>query len=57
MLAIMAVNENSAIGYSDGSLIVHNKKDMKLFKELTLGESAIMGRKTVDSLPKKPEIS
>lgn len=53
MLAILAVNENGAIGYNDGRLIKHNKTDFKLFKELTMGNSVLMGRKTVDSLPKK----
>lgn len=55
MLAILAINENGAIGYNDGRLIKHNKTDFKLFKALTMGDSVLMGRKTVDSLPKKLE--
>lgn len=32
----------------------HNPEDLKLFKFLTKGSTLIMGRKTWDSLPKKP---
>ena len=32
----------------------HIGDDMKRFKALTLGKTVVMGRKTWDSLPKKP---
>ena len=32
----------------------HISEDMKRFKALTLGHTVVMGRKTWDSLPKKP---
>jgi dihydrofolate reductase len=40
------------IGY-DGQIPWHNSVDLKRFKELTMGTTLIMGRKTFESLPKK----
>lgn len=51
--AIVCVDENWGIG-SNGDLLVHIPEDMKFFKEKTNGNTVIMGRKTYDSLPKKP---
>lgn len=50
---IVAVDENGGIGY-DGQLLAHIPEDLQRFKELTSGHAVIMGRKTWDSLPKKP---
>lgn len=50
---IVAVDENGGIGY-DGQLLAHIPEDLQRFKELTSGHTVIMGRKTWDSLPKKP---
>ncbi len=44
---------NGAIGRG-GGLPWRLSSDLKLFKALTLGKPVIMGRKTWDSLPKKP---
>ena len=44
---------NGVIG-RDGGLPWRLKSDLQLFKRLTLGKPVIMGRKTWDSLPKKP---
>ncbi|MFP4402536.1 MAG: dihydrofolate reductase [Candidatus Nanoarchaeia archaeon] len=44
---------NNVIG-DNGNIPWHIREDFKIFKELTQGCSIIMGRKTWDSLPKKP---
>ena len=51
--AIVCVDENWGIG-SNGDLLIHIPEDMKFFKEKTNDSTVIMGRKTYDSLPKKP---
>ena len=51
--AIVAVDENWGIGYN-GNLLEHIPDDLKYFKELTTGNIVVMGRKTWDSLLKKP---
>ena len=50
---VVAVAENGVIGVN-GALPWHLPEDLKRFKALTLGKPIIMGRKTWDSLPKKP---
>jgi len=52
MIAAVSVG-NFAIGY-EGKLCYSIRDDLKRFKELTYGHSVIMGRKTWESLPKKP---
>ena len=54
--AIVAVDNNWGIGYQ-GELLERLPPDMKYFKELTMGNIVIMGRKTWDSLPVKPLIN
>lgn len=51
--AIVAVDENWGIGFN-GELLEKIPEDMKHFKELTTNSIVVMGRKTWDSLPKKP---
>ena len=51
MKLIAAVDSRGAIGRSDGSLLFHIPEDMARFKELTMGTTVIMGRKTLESLP------
>lgn len=51
--AIVAIDENYGIGYK-GDLLCSIKEDLKHFKELTTNNIVVMGRKTWDSLPKKP---
>lgn len=53
IIAIAAVDANWGIGYN-GKLLEHVPADMKFFKETTMGNYVVMGRKTWDSLPKKP---
>lgn len=48
---IVAIARNRAIGYK-GDLIYHLSADLRRFKELTTGNTVIMGRKTFESLPK-----
>ena len=48
---IVAIAQNGAIGYK-GDLIYHLSADLRRFKELTTGNTIIMGRKTYESLPK-----
>ena len=51
--AIVAVDEDWGIGFN-GELLEKIPEDMKFFKDLTTGHTVVMGRKTWDSLPKKP---
>jgi dihydrofolate reductase len=50
---VVAVAENGVIGYR-GALPWRLPEDLRRFKALTMGKPVIMGRKTWDSLPKKP---
>jgi dihydrofolate reductase len=50
---LVAMSENGVIGCK-GKLPWRNPEDLKLFKKLTIGKIVIMGRKTWESLPKKP---
>ncbi len=52
-LGPVARARNGVIG-RDGGLPWRLKSDLKLFKATTLGKPVIMGRKTWDSLPRKP---
>lgn len=47
---IVAISKNRVIG-KDNSLIWHIPEDLKRFKELTMGKTIVMGRKTFESLP------
>jgi dihydrofolate reductase len=50
---VVAMADNGVIG-TDGALPWRIPEDMRHFKALTMGKPCIMGRKTWDSLPKKP---
>lgn len=50
MIAVVAVCDDWGIG-RDGRLLVRNKADMRLFKHMTEGNTVIMGRRTLESLP------
>ena len=49
---IVAVSENDVIG-KDNNLIWRLPKDIKFFKDTTLGHHVIMGRKNFESIPHK----
>jgi len=49
---IVAVSENGIIG-KNNDLIWHLPKDMKFFKDTTLGHHVIMGRRNFESIPHK----
>lgn len=49
---IVAISENRVIG-KNNDLIWSLPKDMKFFKETTLGHHVIMGRKNFESIPHK----
>ena len=51
--AIVAIAADGAIG-RQGELLCHLPADMKHFKEVTMGHSIIMGRKTFESFPRRP---
>ncbi len=51
--AIVAVDENWAIG-RQGNLLCHLPADMRHFKQVTMGYSIVMGRKTFESFPRRP---
>lgn len=50
---VVAVAKNGVIG-RDGDLPWRLSSDMKRFKAATMGKPVLMGRKTWESLPKKP---
>ena len=50
---VVAVARNGVIGRA-GGLPWHISSDLKRFKDITMGKPVIMGRKTWDSLPRKP---
>ena len=47
---IVAIANNNAIG-KNGDLLIYLPKDLKWFKQNTVGHTIIMGRKTFESLP------
>ena len=47
---IVAVNNKGFIG-KDGHLMWHNKEDLKHFKDITMWNALVVGRKTLDTLP------
>ena len=50
---IVAISEDNGIGFKN-ELLWRIPADMKRFKNLTLGNTVIMGKKTWESLPKRP---
>jgi dihydrofolate reductase len=50
---ILAMADNGVIG-KDGAIPWRISDDLKRFKRLTMGKPVVMGRKTWDSLPRKP---
>ena len=53
IVLVVAIADNGVIG-KDGVIPWHISEDLKRFKALTLGQTVVMGRKTWDSLPRKP---
>jgi dihydrofolate reductase len=53
IVLVVAIAQNGVIG-ENGAIPWHISDDMKRFKAVTLGHTVVMGRKTWDSLPKKP---
>lgn len=53
MRAIACVDKNMGLG-KDGKLIVNSKKDMAYFKNKTMGNPVVMGRKTFESMGNRP---
>lgn len=51
--AIVAFDSLHAIG-KEGGIPWHLKEDLRHFKEITMGHPVIMGRKTWESLPRRP---
>ena len=51
--AIVAVASDWGIG-RQGELLCHLPADMRHFKEVTMGHSIVMGRKTFESFPRRP---
>lgn len=50
---IVSISQNYAIG-KDNKLLWHISEDLKRFKRLTNEHAVVMGKKTYDSLPRKP---
>ncbi len=48
---VLAMNNNRTIGLN-GVMPWRNKEDHKFFRRLTMNQTIVMGRKTVDGLPK-----
>lgn len=53
IILIAALDQHLGIGYNN-QLLKPIKEDLQRFKQLTQGFPIVMGRKTWDSLPKKP---
>lgn len=53
MTIILAADNDWAIG-RDGGLLARLPEDMKRFREITRGGVVLMGRKTWESIPKRP---
>ncbi len=53
MTLILVADNDWAIGVN-GGLLTRLPADMKRFKELTAGNTVVMGRKTYESFPKRP---
>ena len=53
VVLVVAVAENGVIG-RNGTLPWRLKSDMAYFRKVTMGKPVVMGRKTWDSLPRKP---
>lgn len=53
IVLVVAIADNGVIG-KDGGIPWHISEDLKRFKALTMGHTIVMGRKTWDSLPRKP---
>lgn len=51
---IVAVDESNGIG-KNNSIPWHCSGDLKIFKELTLNQEVVMGRKTYESIPCKKD--
>lgn len=54
IIHIVAIGNNGEIGF-DNKLLWYIPNDLRFFKETTLGHVVLMGRKTVESLPKPLE--
>lgn len=53
ILGIVAISKNGVIAVN-GKMPWHIPSDLRWFKEMTSGESVVMGRKTFESLGCKP---
>jgi dihydrofolate reductase len=53
IVLVVAAADNGVIG-ADGRIPWHISDDLRRFKALTLGRTVVMGRKTWDSLPRRP---
>jgi dihydrofolate reductase len=53
MNAIVAYNDHFVIGDKDGRIPWRIKAEIEHFKQVTMGHTVIMGRKTWDSIPSK----
>jgi dihydrofolate reductase len=53
IVLVVAIADNGVIG-KDGAIPWRIPEDMKRFKAITVGHTMVMGRKTWDSLPRKP---
>lgn len=51
---VSCTDMNFGIGDENNQLLFHLPKDLKHFKSVTSGRIVVMGRKTWESLPKKP---
>lgn len=50
---VAAADSLGAIGKRSGELLFHIPEDMKRFKALTMGNTVIVGRKTLETFPNK----
>ncbi len=50
---IVATDRNNGIGYNNG-LLAHIPGDLRRFRDITMGHCLIMGKRTWESLPRRP---
>jgi dihydrofolate reductase len=53
VIGIVAMNGDGCIGRA-GTIPWHHREDLQFFKRTTAGGTIVMGRKTWDSLPRRP---
>jgi dihydrofolate reductase len=54
IILVAMIDQNDGLGDENGNLLYDLPKDRRFFQSVTTGKHVVMGRKTWESLPKKP---